>query len=174
MAKLWTSFGKGDLVAAEHKARDVLDRIGVQDTHSLSAGDLVELANLIAARDRAGHLLRQALEALEYHTEQTRPIQRTDAAIAALREASLNHMEEARAAKQDDSAPLVREGGTTFIRHDEVRVVQRAPGKVSVEFRWRGVLAHTMQVDCDFAAGQLLTLTGLEGRVGISPRVLYA
>lgn len=31
-------------------------------------------------------LLRQALDALEYHREQTRPIERTDAAIAALRE----------------------------------------------------------------------------------------
>ena len=31
--------------------------------------------------------LRMALEALEYHTEQTRPIQRTEAAILALREA---------------------------------------------------------------------------------------
>lgn len=31
-------------------------------------------------------LLRMALAALEYHREQTRPIGRTDAAIAALRE----------------------------------------------------------------------------------------
>ena len=34
----------------------------------------------------ADALLRQALEALEHHREQTRPIQQTDAAIATLRE----------------------------------------------------------------------------------------
>jgi hypothetical protein len=34
--------------------------------------------------------LRMALEALEYHTEQTRPIQRTEAAILTLREALAN------------------------------------------------------------------------------------
>ena len=51
------------------------------------------------------------------------------------------------------------------MRHDEVRVIQRRPGLVDVEFRWRGVLTYTMLVDCDFAAGQLLTLAGLEGRM---------
>lgn len=38
----------------------------------------------VAARD-AEPLLREALEALEYHTAQTRPIQRTADAIKALR-----------------------------------------------------------------------------------------
>ena len=35
----------------------------------------------------SNELLQQALDALEYHTEQTRPIQRTEAAIKMLREA---------------------------------------------------------------------------------------
>lgn len=77
---------------------------------------------------------------------------------------ALKAMEEALAAKQDDANPFVREGETTFMRHDEVRVIQQRPGLVAVEFRWRGVLTYTMHVDCDFAAGQLLTLAGLEGR----------
>lgn len=37
-----------------------------------------------SANDRDEALLRQALEALEYHREQTRPIERTAQAIAAL------------------------------------------------------------------------------------------
>jgi hypothetical protein len=72
---------------------------------------------------------------------------------------------EALSAKQDDANPFVREGETTFIRHDELRVIQPRPGLVEVEFRWRGMLTHTMRVDCDLAAGQLLTLSGLEGRM---------
>jgi len=36
------------LVAAEQQARDLLERYGVEDAQSWSAGDLVELANLIA------------------------------------------------------------------------------------------------------------------------------
>lgn len=75
----------------------------------------------------------------------------------------LTAMEAALAAKQDDANPFVREGETTFMRHDEVRVAQQRPGLVAVEFYWRGMLTHTMRVDCDFAAGQLLTLAGLEG-----------
>ena len=39
-----------------------------------------------AERERCAAPLQQALEALVYHREQTRPIDRTDAAIAALRE----------------------------------------------------------------------------------------
>jgi hypothetical protein len=80
---------------------------------------------------------------------------------------ALKAMEEALAAKQDDANPFAREGETTFMRHDEVRVIQQRPGLVAVEFRWRGVLTYTMHVDCDFAAGQLLTLTGLEGRMAV-------
>ena len=35
-------------MTAEQRARDMLERMGVEDAHSFSAGDLVELANLIA------------------------------------------------------------------------------------------------------------------------------
>lgn len=36
---------------AEQQARDMLERMGVKDAQSFSAGDLVELAGLIADRD---------------------------------------------------------------------------------------------------------------------------
>lgn len=38
-------------VTAEQKARDMLERMGVPDAQEYSAGDLVELANLIADAD---------------------------------------------------------------------------------------------------------------------------
>ena len=38
-----------DKVSAEQKARDMLERMGVEDAQSFSSGDVVELANLIAA-----------------------------------------------------------------------------------------------------------------------------
>ena len=79
----------------------------------------------------------------------------------------LRDMEEALAATQDDANPFVRDGETTFMRHDEVRVIQQRPGLVDVEFRWRGVLTYTMHVDFDFAAGQPLTLAGIDGRMAM-------
>lgn len=39
-------------MTAEQKARDMLQRIGVPDAQSYTAGDLVELANLIADSER--------------------------------------------------------------------------------------------------------------------------
>jgi hypothetical protein len=36
--------------SAEQQARDMLERMGIEDAQSFSAGDVVELANLIAAR----------------------------------------------------------------------------------------------------------------------------
>jgi len=39
-------------MTAEQKARDMLERMGVPDAQSYTAGDLVELANLIANADR--------------------------------------------------------------------------------------------------------------------------
>lgn len=38
-------------MTAEQKARDMLERMGVEDAQSMTAGDLVELANLIAYQD---------------------------------------------------------------------------------------------------------------------------
>lgn len=42
-------------------------------------------------------------------------------------------IEEALAAKHDDANPFVREGETTFMRHDEVRVIQQRPGRTTEE-----------------------------------------
>jgi len=56
------------------------DRLGTETAR------LREHAVILAAAVEEGSLLlQQALDALEYHREQTRPIQRTEDAIAALR-----------------------------------------------------------------------------------------
>ena len=44
-------------MTAEQKARDLLESIGVEDAQNFSAGELVELANLISERD---HLAKQS------------------------------------------------------------------------------------------------------------------
>jgi len=51
--------------SAEQQARDLLDRMGVPDAQSFSAGDLVELANLIAMRPKPPSLKQQALRDLD-------------------------------------------------------------------------------------------------------------
>ena len=42
-------------VSCEQKARDILERMGVKDAQSMSAGCVVELANLISEVDRLKH-----------------------------------------------------------------------------------------------------------------------
>jgi hypothetical protein len=44
-------------VSAEQQARDLLERLDVEDAQSFSAGDVVELANLIADLQLARHQL---------------------------------------------------------------------------------------------------------------------
>lgn len=50
-------------MSAEQEARDILDRMEVPGAQSMSAGTLVELANLVA---EARHLRRQVAELLPY------------------------------------------------------------------------------------------------------------
>ena len=47
---------------AEQKARDLLGRLGVDNAQSFTAGDLVELANLIASNRQARRLLTAAAD----------------------------------------------------------------------------------------------------------------
>ncbi len=49
-------------VTAEQQARDLLDRLGVEDAQSYSSGELVELANLIAERDWLKIQLKKLLQ----------------------------------------------------------------------------------------------------------------
>lgn len=49
-------------MTAEQKARDMLERIGVENAQSFSAGELVELANLIAKSDRQVAMIENKLE----------------------------------------------------------------------------------------------------------------
>jgi hypothetical protein len=44
--------------SAEQEARDMLERIGVENAQSFTAGDLVELANLIAEVERLRRAVR--------------------------------------------------------------------------------------------------------------------
>lgn len=81
---------------------------------------------------------------------------------AKIRKEALRQMEADLAAKQD--GPFVREGEKTFQRYDEIRVIQRRPGVVDVEFSWRGKLTSTMHVDFDLSARNELTLAG-DGRM---------
>lgn len=52
-----TSAGKPQ--TAEQEARDILERMGMEGAQSFSAGDVIELANLIAERDRLRDLLNR-------------------------------------------------------------------------------------------------------------------
>lgn len=47
--------------SAEQQARDLLERLGVEDAQSFSAGDVVELANLIADAEHLRVLIRRGL-----------------------------------------------------------------------------------------------------------------
>ena len=77
----------------------------------------------------------------------------------------LKWTEDTLADKQGDMNPFVREGETTFIRHDEIRISQQREGFFLVEFCWRGMLTATTGVYCDFANGVTLTVAGIEGRM---------
>lgn len=52
-------------MTAEQKARNMLKRLGVEEAQSFSAGDLVELANLIADHDHAKKQIKAASRLLE-------------------------------------------------------------------------------------------------------------
>ena len=56
---------KGQAMTAEQKARNMLTRLGVEEAQSFSAGDLVELANLIADHDHAKKQIKAASRLLE-------------------------------------------------------------------------------------------------------------
>ena len=78
--------------------------------------------------------------------------------------AMLEDMERAITEPHDEGNPFVRDGDATYMRHDEIQLTQK-DGVVSVAYRWRGATIYTMRVDCDMAAGQVLTLTGSSGRM---------
>lgn len=80
--------------------------------------------------------------------------------------AMLENMERAITEPNEDGNPFVREGDATYMRHDEIQISQ-ADGVVSVAYRWRGVTVYTTRVDCDMAAGQVLTITGSSGRMRV-------
>ena len=84
-----------------------------------------------------------------------------------IRKETLKSMEEELAAKQNDLNPFVREGDTTFMRHDSMCISLHQPGVMKVEFSWRGMLTYTMYEICDFIDGQSLTIAGIEGKMSV-------
>ena len=68
----------------------------------------------------------------------------------------------------DDDSCVVGEPNDLWMRFDEIQVTQSKLGRAEIAFSWRGRLGYTMFVDpVDFAAGQSLSLTGIEGKMGI-------
>jgi len=65
----------------------------------------------------------------------------------------------------DDDSPWENDGGTTYLRHNALRITQKAPERVEIDLLWNGKVTATMRADCTFAAGQQLTLSGIEGRM---------
>lgn len=49
-------------MTAEQQARDLLERMGVDGAQQMTAGDVVELANLIEQRDHLARTLKRALD----------------------------------------------------------------------------------------------------------------
>lgn len=47
---------------AEQQARDMLERMGIENAQSFTSGDLVELANLIAQNDQWKFIVKQIIE----------------------------------------------------------------------------------------------------------------
>jgi hypothetical protein len=97
MAGTWTLTAPD---GREWKAETPLRCCGLEQRERVPAD--VALARILAAAklgadDRDSELLQAALYALEYHTEQTRPIQSTNDAIAALRKRLLPNTEAQRA-----------------------------------------------------------------------------
>ncbi len=50
------------MITPEQKARDILERIGIDDAQGYSSGDIVELANLISEHDRMFRILKFAVQ----------------------------------------------------------------------------------------------------------------
>ena len=81
---LWHRRRGNETVARDcQEAADEIERL--LGANERMREDCADAGNALADAEDDEELLRQALEALEHHLEQTRPIERTEAAIAALR-----------------------------------------------------------------------------------------
>lgn len=52
-------------MTAEQQARDMLERMGIENAQSFTAGELVELADIIAERNAMAKILRDARQYVE-------------------------------------------------------------------------------------------------------------
>ena len=63
--------------------------------------------------------------------------------------------------------PFLHEEGKLYLKHDRIEIKQKTPGKIVIEFSWKGRLTHTMEIEGDLVSDRILTLEGVEGRCGI-------
>jgi hypothetical protein len=87
--------------------------------------------------------------------------------VTKISEYARKRLEAALADDASDSNPFVREGGTTFARHDQMVLREIGPGLFEIEFRWRGQGVYSMRTQCNFAAGEVFTLSGIDGRMAV-------
>lgn len=79
------------MTTLEQLARDLLERMGIENAQSFTAGDVVELANLIAERNAAGRMAGELLTAAKLalgeaqaYADEVDGVERHQAAVAAL------------------------------------------------------------------------------------------
>lgn len=61
-----------------------------------------------------------------------------------------------------------RDGDEVNMRFDEIVVRQPGPGVLKVEYLWQGALCAQMNIACHLPGGQILSLIGIDGRIGVS------
>lgn len=61
-----------------------------------------------------------------------------------------------------------RDGDKVNMRFDEIVVEQVNPGAVRVTYLHKGKSCAEMLLACHLSAGQILSLIGIEGRIGVS------
>ena len=66
---------------------------------------------------------------------------------------------------QEEWNPIARSGiGQAYLRYDSMTVSRTKDGGTRVTFCYQGKDVAYLDADCDFARGDSLTITGIEGR----------
>lgn len=69
--------------------------------------------------------------------------------------------------KSDDN-PFVREGGKTYLKHDQITISRRHDGMIEVAFGYRGKTTYTWAEVSEIYGGGSITIEGVEGRMQVS------
>jgi hypothetical protein len=66
-------------------------------------------------------------------------------------------------------SPISRGAGGAYLSYDSLNFRPGMNGRPTVvEFCWRGKAVAYLEVECDFTRGDVLTVTGIEGRQRIT------